>query len=193
MAETNGLRKDMSVLATDPAYKDAFGIASLCWRFIRQACLGFPRGGTYVVKTKLEIMLSQVPYGIRVIDTLNTVFNDNVELNMWMDSPEADRQRILLRFAIDHIREIGPVDKFLEFLANLCSDNDDGTNSLIQDESPGYKNTCRVVANAAGRQSFEAVTNESELVLQARTKPMRCRSRSRSGAGAGRSRSRSRH
>lgn len=174
MAKASGLREDMSVLATDPAYEAAFAIASLCWRFIRQACLGFSKGGTHVVKTNLETMLSQVPYGIRVIDTLNAVFHDNVELNVWMDSPDAEHERSkLLRFAINHIREIGPVDKFLDFLANMCADNVDGSSDPSKDEEPRrYKSTCiELLRLLQYGDPFEAVTNESgHLVLQERTK-----------------------
>lgn len=142
MAETNGLWKDMSKLATDPGYKPAFEVASLCWRFIRQASLAFPAGGTYTVMANLEIMLQQVPYGIRVMDTLVEVFNDNEQLNQYMDSREGAVKRTqLFKFAIDCIRDIGPVDKFLQFLANLCSDTMH-TGTVHDDQVVRYRSTC---------------------------------------------------
>ena len=174
MAVTNGLWKDMSKLATDPAYKPAFEIASLCWRFIRQACLQFPRGGTHTVRTNLSIMIAQVPYGIRVMDTLVEVFNDNVQLNKHMDSPAGTPERQqLFKFAIDYIRDIGPVDKFLTFLANLCSDTVNSNGGSVQDdELVRYESTCIELLHLLQHgDPFEAIKNEQgQLTLRPREK-----------------------
>eukprot|EP01046_Picozoa_sp_COSAG06_P086666 COSAG06_NODE_33239_length_493_cov_0.784264_1_plen_164_part_11 len=164
----------MSKLATDDAYKHAFEIASLCWRFIRQACLKFPRGGTHTVRTNLSIMLTQVPYGIRVMNTLVTVFNDNEQLNKHMDSPAGTPERQqLFKFAIDYIRDIGPVHDFLQFLANLCSDTVNSTGGSVQDdELVRYKSTCTELLHLLQHgDPFEATKNEQgQLALRPRGK-----------------------
>ena len=42
-------------------FRDAFEIATLGWRFVRQASKGFPASGAFVVREYSKLMLEQMP------------------------------------------------------------------------------------------------------------------------------------
>eukprot|EP01047_Picozoa_sp_COSAG01_P005231 COSAG01_NODE_177_length_22954_cov_28.699554_13_plen_2463_part_00 len=134
---------DLGRLARLPMFVDAFEIATLGWRFVRQACKAYPDSGAFIVREYSALMLEQMPYGLRVMDALVEVFHDNHPINMELDEGEEDGQGMfstrkqLFEFAMNNIREIGPVSKFVDFLTNMVS------NELPGEDQPRlYRNTC---------------------------------------------------
>ena len=153
--QQGGEAGDLGRLAREPQFGHTFDLATLGWRFVRQACKGYPPAGAYVVDCYCQLMLDQMPYGLRVMDAMVEVFRDNREVNHKLNGTEkVSTRKTLFQFAINNVREIGPVSKFVDFLANMVSDE---ANMHTGEEQVMYANSCSTLVTLLEESEFDII------------------------------------
>ena len=110
---------------------------------MKQACKGAAEAGKCVVDIALELMIGHQQLGVGSTDTLVECFTNNIAVNVEVNKTPQLINR-LIETTMDNIDDVGRVDKFLDFLANMCSDLLPGE----LEEEALYPESCKAVLKA---------------------------------------------
>ena len=100
----------MKQLSREPSLERFKAIVASCWRLLCQITSGCADAGKFVAEHALELMITQVPYGVQAIDTLIASFKNNAALDTEMnrDTPAAEKIREdLVDFTFGALKKYG--------------------------------------------------------------------------------------